>query len=96
MAPCQIDIEMTDRGGSVQLDRSTGASIPRSKAKSMGLVNKPSAPLSIALGTALKRTLRLPILETLPLVPCELPLFPESLQNLKVPGASYGFNRSFR
>jgi hypothetical protein len=29
----------------------------------MGLVNKPSAPLSIALGTALKRTLRLPILE---------------------------------
>ena len=96
MAPCQIDIEMTDRGGSVQLDRSTGASIPRSKAKSMGLVNKPSAPLSIALGTALKRMLACRYWKTLPLVPWELPLFPESVQNLKAPGATYGFNRSFR
>ena len=39
-----------DRAGSVQLARSSRASISsRSKAKSMGLVNKPSAPLSIAL-----------------------------------------------
>ena len=47
---CQIDIEKTDKSGSVQLARSSRASISsRNKAKSMGLVNKPSAPLSIAL-----------------------------------------------